>query len=130
MAEGREVDDPTIPDHEELWRRIPPDRIVEDANRGGRRPSSGAFTDDRDGSPMSVVIGSAAAGAETVLAGHPGYALAAITAGLARECGQMIMRDPTSDQPAHALVIGHKTEGIRRRLARESRWIIEPDQPS
>jgi hypothetical protein len=63
------------------------------------------------------------------LAGTEGFALAAVTAGLARECGQGIARDPLPDQPAHALVFaqrGTKTKSVMRRLAKAARWVIEP----
>ena len=79
---------------------------------------------------MSVVIGFEAVDPSSVLAGHPGFALAAITAGLARECGQVLVRDPIPDQPADALVVGRKTESVRRRFALEARWVKEPSVPS
>jgi hypothetical protein len=119
-------DDPSISDTAILWRRIPPDLIVYDADLGRRRPKSQAFTNHRDGSPMSVVIATEAGGLDAVLAGHEGYALAAFAAGLARACGQGIARDPLADNPAHAVVFGPKTTAARRRLAREAEWAVPP----
>ncbi len=118
--------DPTIPDSEDLWRRIPPWHIVTDENLGVVRPSSAAFEDDDDGSPMSVYLASATPLAGAVLVGHAGFALAAVTARLARECKQGIVRDPQPGAPSHALVIGRKTPGVRKRFAREARWIVPP----
>jgi hypothetical protein len=119
-------DDPTIPDEAELWRRIPPRHFFYDGNLGCFRPSSAAFEDDRDGSPMSVVLAAESRGPESVLAGHEGYALASFSAGLARECRQGIARDPLPEEPAHAVVFGRKTGSVRSRLAKGSVWVAPP----
>ena len=52
--------------------------------------------------------------------------IAQVTAGLARECDQAVVRDPQPEEPAHALVCGHKTRGIQSRLAKMSTWVISP----
>ena len=56
---------------------------------------------------------------------YPGETAVAITAGLARELGQIVCKDtePPND-PAHGLVIGKKTGSIANRFAREAKWII------
>ena len=126
MANANYADDPTILDSADLWRRIPPWHFVNDENSGQIRPSSAAFEDDPDGSPMSVVQGSETSGPDSALSGHSGFALASFTAGLAKECGQSIVRDPLPEEPAHALVCGTKTKAIRRRLAREATWVVSP----
>jgi hypothetical protein len=122
-------DDPTITDEAALWRRIPPWHFVPDENTGQVRPSSAAFDNDPNGSPMSVVLAAEAIGPEQVLAGHPGFALASIKVGLVRECQQGVVRDPLPDEPAHALVFGHKTKMVRRRMAREATWVVPPPSP-
>ncbi|MBI3696222.1 MAG: hypothetical protein HY238_15470 [Acidobacteria bacterium] len=123
-------DDPTIPDQAELWRRIPPWHLVKDENLGRIRPSSAAFDNHPDGSAMSVLLGNemtaAGCGPEAALAGHERFALAAITAHLARSCGQGIARDPLPDAPAHAVVFGEKTRLIRKKLAMAAYWVIPP----
>ena len=126
MADPDYADDPSIPGEAVLWRRIPPHHFVRDENRNSIRPSSAAFEDHPDGSPMSVVLAAEAAGPLQVLAGHPGFALAAFPAGLARDCEQKIVRDPLPDDPAHALVVGKKTRSVRKRLAVESVWAVSP----
>lgn len=126
MAVDGPLDDPSISDDAELWRRIPPWHFYFDEKLGRSRPSKAAFEDDGDGSPMSVVLASEAGPPESALAEHPGYALSAITAGLARACGQLIVRDPTPEEPAHAVVVGRKTDSIKRRFAREARWVVPP----
>ncbi len=126
MAAGGPTDDPSIPDEAELWRRVPPDFYTYDERLGRRRPSSGAFDNHRDGSPMSVVLAAESRGVDAVLAGYAGYGLVAITAGLARACGQGVVRAPLPDEPAHAHVVGAKTSSVKKRLARDARSIVEP----
>jgi len=60
------------------------------------------------------------------LASHPGFALASLTAALARDCNQKVARDPLPDEPAHALVVGKKTKAVQRRFAKECRWVVHP----
>ena len=126
------VDDVSLADGASLWRRIPPWHLIYDANLDRWRPSSAAFDNDPDGGPMSVVVGDIALAAgrnpDTVLAGHSGYALAMITAGLVRECGQSIAADPLPTEPAHAVVFGPKPKSVQRRLAKQSIWVVPPPE--
>jgi hypothetical protein len=128
MAQENYVDVSSLADDVSLWRRILPWHLIYDSNRQGWRPSSAAFDNDCDGGPMSVVLGDVVLAAgrkpDTVLAGHPGYAVAAITVALARACGQGVARDPLPAEPAHALVFGPKPKSIQRRLAKGSTWVI------
>jgi hypothetical protein len=126
MAYDDYSDDPTIPDDAELWRRIPPWHFVPDENSGQIRPSSAAFEDHPDGSPMSVFLAAEARDLRHALAGHQGFALASITAALARGLGLGIAKEPLPDEPAHAVVFGRKNKRVSRRLALGSRWIIPP----
>jgi hypothetical protein len=130
MTRHEYVDDSSIADSASLWRRIPPWHFVYDANLQRWRPSSAAFENDPDGKPMSVILGDLVLAAgrelEAVLIGHEGYALAMITAGLARAGGQGVVRDPTTEEPAHALVFGPKPKSLQRRLAKESVWVLPP----
>lgn len=91
-------DDPTIPDEARLWRRIPHWHFFWDDNLQRFRPASAAFDDDDD-SPMSVTLADDETDPESALTGHEGYGLAEITAGLARQCQQGIVRDPLPDSP-------------------------------
>lgn len=128
MAGRPSVDDPTIPDADELWRRVPdtPQHIVRDQNRGCYRVSSAAFDDDADGEPMSVVLAAEGGSPEAMLRGHVGYGVVGFEAGLTRSRQQVVVRDPLPDQPAHALVVGRKTDSVRRALARAARWVVRP----
>jgi hypothetical protein len=124
------VDDKTIIDAAPLWRRIPRHHFVSDEKLGCVRPSSAAFEDHPNGTPMSVVLGQevldAGRVAESVLAGHDGFGLASFPAGLAREQGQGIIRKPLSEEPAHAEVFGKKSKAVKRALAKGCEWIIPP----
>lgn len=129
-------DDPSISDETVLWRCIPEEQVVPDEMRGRLRPTSAAFIDNRDGEPMSVYIASECEGEEHVRPALPGTVyITAFTTGLARACGQGVVRDPASGGPGHAVVVGDKNlkvdyEGKRKRtrevLALASRWVLGP----
>lgn len=123
-------DDNSIQNEDDLWRRVMPAQIVHDHNLGTSRPSSAAFEDSPDGSPMSAIweklhrqqnLTEADA-----LAGHTGFGLVSFKVSLARELNQGIQRDPVEDAPAHVLVFGPKTKSVRRKLAAGAQWVIEP----
>lgn len=126
-------DDPSIRDECKLLRRIPvmQDFIVWDHNQGRLRPSSASFRDHRNGTSMSIVLGddldSSGRDYSEVLSNHENFALAAITAGLARENNQAVAREPTKEEPAHGLVIGNKRKADKR-MAKEAKWIIPPSE--
>lgn len=130
MADAGYADDFTISNEAELRRRVSPRHFVKDENLGMVRPSSAAFDDHPDGSPMSVyladMLDEMGRDPDAVLACHTGYALASITAGLAREYQQGVARDPLPEDPAHAVVFGKKTRPVRRALALGSHWVIPP----
>jgi hypothetical protein len=79
---------------------------------------------------MSVILGDDLLNSgrpfTAALAGHGDFALAEITAQLARDCKQLVMRCPIPTEPAHAKVIGNKTHSIRKRMAKAAKWVIEP----
>lgn len=123
-------DDATISDDAQLWRRIPPNHILPDKNRGGLRISSAAFDNHHNGTPMSVVLGDdvVASGRDpsSIIAGHVGFCLASVTAGLARSLNQGIARHPLPEEPAHGEVFGKKTRAVRKQFSREAVWIVGP----
>ena len=75
---------------------------------------------------LAEEVASSSRGTEAALTGHQGFALSQLTAGLARECGQGVARDPLPDEPAHGLVFGEKTRRIRKKLAVGSQWVVLP----
>lgn len=124
------VDDLSIGNADILWRRIARSQIVQDHNLGQLRPSSAAFEDSPDGSPMSAIweklhreLGLTESDA---LKGHQGFGLASFYVALARELGQGIQRDPLPESPAHVLVFGHKPKSFRRKLAQSVQWVKLP----
>jgi hypothetical protein len=124
------ADDPSIPPEERLLRRVPHWHFVNDRNLARQRPSSAAFEDHPNGSPMSVHLESVLVGLglriDSVLAGHPHFALASISAAVARANGQGICRRPEPRDPAHAEVFGPKSGSVRRRFAKLAEWVIPP----
>lgn len=132
MSDENYENDATIEDDEVLLRRIYPGSgsWIYDQNLGRTRPTSQAFNDHPNGSPMSVHLSSVLAhhGLESkiVLEGHEGFALVSITAGLVRQCNQVIVRKPLAGDPAHAEVIGNKTPGVRKKMARNAVWVFPP----
>lgn len=134
-------DDPSIEDHFRLLRRIPITFevfIVWNANINAWRISSQAFRDHPTGTPMSVhiqqVLEQLGESIESVLEDHSDFALASVTAGLARELNQIVLRDPRDGQPAHAHVIGKKSKRVQRTFAEHAEWVLPPtsfpDPPS
>lgn len=119
-------DDSTIPDAEQLWRRVFPAAVCENEEiKGALRAQSGAFRDHRG--PLSVDLGSLTT-PEEVLGRGPGMRLAEFNAKVARDAGCIIQRDPIPDNPAHALIYGNGinrslTSSQARAIARHSRII-------
>ena len=130
MDEPPFVDDITILDSADLWRRINPLWIVPDNNQGELRISSAAFDDSPDGSPLSMlhaeVVFSTGRTAQDVLSQLPEYSLASLQAGDARAQRQAVSRTPTEEEPAHVSVAGLKTKRVKKALASAARWVIGP----
>ena len=112
-------------DEEILLRRIHPTNM---RGEGGTRPSSNAFEDSGDGSPMSVYVESIILrlGYQPidVLSGYPSHGLVSFTVGLIRELDwDAILRGGTPGDPfgdAHSAVVGDKSpRPPRKRLALE-----------
>ena len=119
------VDNQTISDDDELWRRIPPQQWV-DCPGETCRPSSAAFEDSADGSPLSVHIGRLTSTTAVLSGPHGLYAIAAFRTRLARECGFIVVADPNPDDPSHALVVGNKTTPKRKRIVKGCWWVQRP----
>ncbi len=124
------TDDLSIPNHEILYRRLPPVWLVP-GESGRARISSAAFKHEE----LSVLIHSlllrqrrSPSGA---LEGFPGQALCSVTAGNAREMALGVVYDtePPND-PAHGLVTGKKTQAIANRLARAAVWVLPEGPPA
>ena len=124
------VDDKSIGNSSELWRRIPQNWVVKDANGNGWRPSSAAFQNHRNGSPMSVFLGDeikeAGEDVNKILIGHENYYVVSVTAGVARNLEQGIRREEEVGGPSHAEVFGNKTKSVRKGFVKKSTWLVAP----
>lgn len=79
---------------------------------------------------LSVVVGDtlAALGRTpgSILDGHREEMLVSISASSVFEHALAIERSPEPDEPAHADVVGHRSDGIARALLRASEWVVAP----
>lgn len=123
-------DDLTIADEDRLFRRIPPNWIVWDSNKGAPSVSSAAFSNSSDGSGMSVFIESVMVeiglSEHDVLRDYKGFGLVAITARQARQEGQSVIRKPTDKNPAHGEIAGKKRGSVKKAFKRNAEWIVCP----
>jgi hypothetical protein len=115
-----------------MLRRIPPRHIIFDGNTGRLRPTSAAFEDDGDASPMSMyrraIIDATGGDIQRVMVGHIGYGLAGLTAGDLRSRDQTVHADARPEETAHALICGTKTDSNRKFFSRNSVWVIPPPE--
>jgi hypothetical protein len=134
VAEAQYKDDPSVKNDCRLFRRVPPTWIIWDGNLGRWRPTSAAFNNSRDGHPMSIALECELVlrglPPSSVLAAHEGFSLTFITTELARNLGQAVVRDPTPDEPAHGLVVGTKSDKVKKRMAAAAVWEVAPDRPA
>ena len=124
MVDTPQVDDLSIGESDELLRRIPAYHIIFDHNLGRERPTSAAFEDSPDGTPMSVVVRKDIEDPASVVAEHENFSLAELTAGEVRVRKQGVCRFPKMGEPGHAHVFGKKTDSTRKFFATTCRWII------
>ncbi len=73
---------------------------------------------------MSVVVASECTdGVDGLLRGHESLGVVEFTVGFARGLRQGVVRAPLPEQSAHAHVVGRKTDGTKKRFAREARIV-------
>lgn len=117
-------DDPSIPDAAVVWRRVPPEWVkFED---GVLRPSTGAFGDSSDGSPMSAVANRQDRGPESIVARYPGCGVIGMSAKSLRDLGFALVRAPDDEDEDHIYVAGNKTKGARKRMKYGCWWLVQP----
>ncbi len=115
-------DDDSIPDVEDLYRRIVQEWLVPDAATGRKRLSSMAFKSKDN--EISVSLASLTDADNCFSLGGPKtVGVAAVTAGGARQLEQAVVRDPTPAEPAHALICGKQTKRVLRALAKKAVWM-------
>jgi hypothetical protein len=122
-----DVDDGSIADDGDLLRRIRPDQIVDDKNLGARRPSSAAFKDPAMSVDAEPILHQHDLDWTFSLRNHAGYSLVRFGAGAVRAMGLAVVHKPEQHNPAHAEVIGKKTQSIAKHLVAASTWAhLEP----
>ena len=126
MGDGEELlEPPPLPDDAVVLRRIPDNSTTPYLN--SVRPNSDNFKDEHDGE-CSVDLYVDEQQPERTLDGHDGYGLIALTVAEIRSVGLDVKVDRIDGNPAHALIIGDKTQPRRRRLSKiaSHRWIKLP----
>jgi hypothetical protein len=115
---GPDEDDESIVDDSILYRRLPPDQLLDREDGPGKRAATNAFNDRRDSEGVSIylrdVMHDLGLEVKDVVNGYgPGWGVAAVTAGHVRLQGMGIVRDadppdtgPHPCNPAHAFIKG------------------------
>lgn len=103
-----------IPDEDSLYRRIHPEQL-----KPNGEISSAAFKGDETSVDWEKYTTP-----KKTLKGFFRHHLASILAGIPRQKGQEVKHNPTEENQAHSLIIGHKTKSISRFLSRNSILII------
>jgi hypothetical protein len=116
-------DDNSIPHDAWLLRRIPPYQVVQDKNAELLRPSSAAFKDPALSVDCEAILHQHGQDWRFTLRDHPGFSLVRFRAASARERGLSVVLRPLPDNPAHAEVVGKKTQAIASQLSRISEWV-------
>lgn len=121
------TDDASIPNEEELLRRVHPDWIVPDAsNPGQRRVSSAAFDHLEMSVDLASIRRSRGEPLTATLDGYDGFGLVYVTAGAARAKHQAVCRDPQPSNPAHGIVVGKKTGSVKNHFKDHCVWVFTP----
>jgi len=117
------IDDGTIHDEDWLLRRIHPQQVVMDSNKGYYRPSSAAFRDPELSVDAEPFLHSQGLDWKFCILKYPTYSLVRFMAKAARELQLPVVPDPLPDNTSHALVLGKKTKGKANKLRDSSSWV-------
>ena len=117
------TDDGSVSDDSGLLRRIRPDQVIDDKNRGVRRPSSAAFKDPRLSVDAEPILHEDRLDWTFSLEGYDGYSLARFIARVAREKQLAVIHKPLDHNRAHVEVVGKKTQSIANYLRDNSQWV-------
>jgi len=109
-------DDAAIADDVVLWRAVHRLQVYV-ADDGRERAQTWAFESDTNEVSASIAV---EIGLEQFSAKFPQLRIAEFTAGQARECSNIVARDPTDDDPAHVVIcpIAGKTKSRIKKDAR------------
>jgi hypothetical protein len=127
MPDNQYPDNPSIKDTDQILRRIHPSHWIRDSNLGKIRPTSQAFKDSSDGTPMSINLNNLLKSPEEAIEGYPGHLLVSFTAGFARHTlNQRVGPEPLPEDPSHGYVAGDKGKSNREKFANSADWVIKP----
>lgn len=127
-------DDASIPNHDRLFRRVPPNQLTRE-NDGSIRISSANFRHPELSVNIESLMIEQGRLPEDTLKNYPGEFLTSITAALVRGFGHAIVKDNISRpneppvDPAHGLVLGKKTGSFANAMVRSHSWIVSPPNP-
>jgi hypothetical protein len=126
MPGPMEEDDPSIPDTDRLFRRVPPNQL-EPLEDGTFRPTSAVFKHAELSVNIECLMVEQGRPPEDTLTGYPGHYLTSIIAGDVRAKGHPIVKDtePPND-PAHGLVLGKKKNSFANAMLASHCWIVSP----
>jgi|SRR5208283_1246432 len=120
---------PNLVDDDEVWRRIPPEKIIFDSTRNVFRPSKDSFNDHPNKTPMSAFLAKECQDPNLALEGNAGFALVAIKVDTIHRCKQLILPAHAEGlPPGHVHIAGSKTDSTRKTFAKECRWVVEPSE--
>jgi|ERR1700680_2208486 hypothetical protein len=119
-------DDPSIPNTDRLFRRVPPNQLFTEPD-GSQRPTSAVFKNPNLSVNIESLMIEQGRQPEDTLTNFPTDFLTSIIAGNVRVYGYRIVKDtaPPND-PAHGLVLGRKTSAFANAMVRTHRWIVAP----
>jgi hypothetical protein len=106
-----------------LLRRIHPEQVIEDKNTGQRRPSSAAFKDPNLSVDIEPLLQAAGLDWRFSLKDHPSFSLVRFSEQSAKGQGLTVVRKPLPENPAHAEVVGKKTQGKANALRDAAEWV-------
>ena len=126
MTEKTRQDDPSIPNTDRLFRRVPANQLVTEDD-GTVRPSSAVFKHPEMSVNIESLMAQQGRPPEDTLTNYPGDFLTSILASDVRAFGHPIVKDnePPHD-PAHGLVLGKKKDSFANKMRRVHRWIVAP----
>jgi hypothetical protein len=75
---------------------------------------------------MSVVFARRGRPPEEVVEAYPDFGVVEIPTIVLRDLGLDLRPEPVDGEPDHAVIVGRKTQGARRTLAKEARWVVRP----
>lgn len=131
MSVEDQKDDGSISDDAGLLRRIHPQQVVPDENRGGFRPSSAAFKDSHMSTDVEPMLIERGEDWNFSIREFPGHSLVRLIAAIARGQNQAVIHCPIAGvNEAHAEVRGKKTQSVSRQLGLAAEWVFLAPQDS